>query len=165
MGLCFGMKTNPVATVNVKEHIVFSRLSTALVISNVMLAIPLAMFIVSATVDDALLGYFPSMNRDSDRHWLWLLISRPVLLGFGLAVGCLVPYFGLIMGVVGSFTGSSLCFVFPCVFHCMLRKNSITRWQYWFNIFVIAFGVIAGATGIVFSMKELIHKIASDTHH
>ena len=165
MVLCFGNDTNPVATVNVAKHVVFSRLSTCLVIGNVMLAIPLAMFIVSATFDDALIQYFPSVNRDSGRHWLWLLFSRPFLLGIGLAIGCLVPYFGLIMGVVGSFTGSCLCFVFPCLFHLMLRKNSISKLQVAFNIFVIAFGCLAGATGIFFSTKELINKIKMDMHH
>lgn len=154
--LCFGMTTNQVATVNVAKHVGFSRVATSLVIANVMLAIPLAMFIVSATLDDALLGYFPRVNRDSDHHWVWLLISRPLLLGFGLCIGVLVPYFGLIMGVVGSFTGSSLCFIFPCLFHLILRKNSISKLQYAINVFVICFGILAGGCGVVFSLKALI---------
>ena len=44
MVLTFGKNTAEVATVNLADHVVFSRLSTALVISNVVLAVPLAMF-------------------------------------------------------------------------------------------------------------------------
>ena len=163
MVLRFGATTAEVATVNLADHVIFSRLSTALVISNVILAVPLAMFIVTATIDDALLGRFPRCNRDSNYHWVWLLVTRPLAIGFALFVACMVPFFGLIMGVVGSFTGSCLCFIFPCLFHIKLRRNTMSRWEFVVDVLIIVFGVIAGLTGLVFSMKSLV--LAFAKHH
>lgn len=163
MVLRFGKATAEVATVNLADHVVFSRLSTALVISNVILAVPLAMFVVTATIDEALLGRFPNLNRDSRYHWVWLLITRPLAIGFALFIAVMVPFFGLIMGVVGSFTGSCLCFIFPCVFHITLRRKTMKKREFIVDILIICFGVVAGTTGLIFSMKSLV--MAFIEHH
>lgn len=156
MVLTFGHSTNEVATVNLINHPYFSKVATALVISNVLLAVPLGMFVVSITFDDAFLKYFPHVNRDTKYHWIWLLISRPLLLTFALFLAINVPHFGLLMGVIGSFTGTCLCFIFPCYFHMKLKWNSIKRWEFFLEVFIIIFGVIAGGFGLAFSMKALV---------
>lgn len=152
----FGHYTAEVATVNLSENIIFSRLSTALVISNVILAIPLAMFVVSVTIDDSLNRYFPQLNRESKYHWVWLVITRPLSITLALFIGIMVPFFGILMGVIGSFTGTCLCFIFPCVFHLKLRWHTMSRWDFFLDILIIVFGLIAGLSGLVFSMKALV---------
>lgn len=154
--LRFGEETADVATVNLAESHVFSRLATSLVISNVVLAVPLAMFVVSITFDDAFIRYFPQLNRDSNRHWLWLLMTRPMLLACALFVAIMVPYFGIIMGVIGSFTGSCLCFLFPCLFHLKLRWGTLKIHQIVIDIAIMIFGIVAGISGLIFSMKSLV---------
>jgi len=156
MVLTFGETTEEVATVNLAAHPVWSRLATALVIGNVLLAVPLNMFVVSLTFDDAFLTYFPHLNRDSKYHWVWLLITRPLLMTLALFLGIMVPHFGLLMGVIGSFTGTSLCFVFPCYFHLKLRWSSLAKWEVAIDILVMIFGFIAGGLGLAFSAKALI---------
>lgn len=156
MVLRFGKDTAQVATVNLADHVVFSRLSTALVIVNVLLAIPLVMFVVSLSFEDAVLPHLPSLNRDSPYHWVWLAISRPFLIGFALLIAVMVPYFGLIMGVVGSLTGTSLCFLFPCYFHLRLRWNAMKLWEKIADFAIIIFGIIAGVSGLTLSLRALI---------
>jgi len=156
MVLRFGVDTNQVATVNLSTHIVWSRLATILVISNVLLAIPLTMFVVSLSFDDALLDRFPKCQPDGSLSWLWLLITRPLLLGFGLFIAVVVPHFGLLMGLIGSFTGTCLCFLFPCIIHMQLRWQSLRWWDIAFESFIIGFGFLAGGTGLFFSARELI---------
>ena len=60
------------------------------------------------------------------------------------------------MGVIGSLTGSCLCFLLPCMIHLKLRWKSLTKWDVFVDISIIAFGVIAGLTGVIFSMRSLI---------
>jgi len=152
----FGQNTAEVATVNLSDNVIFSRLSSALVISNVILAIPLAMFVVSVTIDDSVIRYFPHLSKDSKHHWVWLMITRPLLITFALFVAIMVPFFGLLMGVIGSFTGTCLCFIFPCAFHLKLRWNTMSKWFFFLDILIIVFGVIAGLTGLAFSLKALV---------
>ena len=156
MVLAFGHKTDEVATVNLHESKAFSIAAALLVVSNVMLAVPLCMFVTIATFDDALLKYFPHLDRNSKYHWVWLLISRPTLLCFGLCLALVIPHFGLLMGFVGSFTGAWLCFIFPCWFYLKLRWNKLSKYQIAFNIFVIVLGFIVGFTGMFFSAKALV---------
>ena len=162
MVLTYGELTEEVATVNLSDHKVFSYVATSLVITNVLLVIPLVMFVVSLTFDDAFLKYFPHLNRDSKYHWIWLLITRPMLLLFGLFLAIEIPHFGLLMGVVGSFTGTCLCFVFPCWFHMKLRWNSLKIYEIMFEIFIIVFGTVAGGLGLAFSGKTLVETLMKE---
>ena len=156
MVLTFGNATNEVATVNLVEYPIFSKVATFLVIGNVLLAVPLGMFVVSMTFDDAFLTYFPHLNRDSKYNWIWLLITRPLLLSLALFLAIMVPHFGLLMGVIGSFTGTCLCFIFPCYFHLKLRWETLSKWQVFVDVFIIVFGVVAGSLGLAFSTKALV---------
>lgn len=156
MVLAFGNDTREVATVNLLESAGFSVTANALVITNVMLAIPLAMFVVSLSFDDAFLPYFPHMNKDSKFNWIWLLITRPLLLGAALFIALIVPHFGLLMGFVGSFTGTCLCFIFPCLFHLKLRWHKLSPWTVALDVCIMAFGAIAGGFGLYFSAKALV---------
>lgn len=156
MVLTFGNATAEVATVNLAAHPVFSKVSTFLVVGNVLLAIPLGMFVVSMTFDNAFLSYFPHMNRDSKYNWVWLLITRPLLISLGLFLGLMVPHFGLLMGVIGSFTGSCLCFIFPCYFHMKLRWESLSKIEVAIDVFIMVFGIVAGSLGLAFSTKALV---------
>lgn len=153
MVLRFGDATAQVATVNLDGHVVYSKLATILVISNVTLAVPLGMFVVSATFDEAFMPHFPMYNRTD---WVWLILTRPLLIASALFVAVMVPFFGLIMGVIGSLTGSSLCFLLPCIIHLKLRWDSLTKLQIAIDIAIIIFGVLAGLSGFIFSLKSLV---------
>ena len=156
MVLAFGDNTKEVATVNLLENTGFSVTANALVITNVMLAIPLAMFVVSLSFDDAFLVYFPHLNADSKYNWLWRVITRPLLLCGALFIAIIVPHFGLLMGFVGSFTGTCLCFIFPCLFHLKLRWHKLSIWTKILDICVMIFGAVAGGFGLYFSAKALV---------
>ena len=156
MVLTFGNATEEVATVNLVKYPVFSKLATFLVVGNVLLAVPLAMFVVNMTFDHIFLTHLPHLNRDSKYHWVWLLITRPMLLSFGLFLAIMVPHFGLLMGVIGSFTGTCLCFIFPCYFHLKLRWETLSKWQVVVDGAIIVFGLVAGSLGLAFSTKALV---------
>lgn len=138
---------------------VFGKLSSGLIVVNVFLAIPLLMFVVNYSFDLAFIPYFPRMDRDSEYHWIWLLISRPLLVGLALVIAIVVPYFGLIMGVVGSLTGTFLSFLFPCYFHLRLRWENLDKWDIFVDVAIIIFGFVAGFSGLLLSLKALIFKL------
>lgn len=159
--LRFGPDTEQVITVNVKSSLVFNYLANAFVITNVFLAFPLCMFVVLETWDSKMLPFFPHLQAESKFHWFWLLITRLLLVTFALFLATVVPHFGLLMGFVGSFTGTCLSFVFPCVFHLKLKW----KWLHWYDVFlrcfVILFGLVCGGFGLVFSARELANSFNS----
>ena len=149
----FGEGTDQVITVNMMSA--FRIVASVLVIINVFLAFPLCMFVVSETWDNKLLPYFPHLQKESKHHWFWLLLTRTLLVTLGLFLAVVVPHFGLLMGLVGSFTGTCLSFVFPCVFHLKLKWKELKWYDVALRIFVIIFGLVAGGFGLVFSGREL----------
>eukprot|EP00794_Sanderia_malayensis_P003204 gene3204-3680_t len=162
MVLAFGNDTREVATVNLLENAGFSITANALVITNAILVIPLVMFVVSESFDDVMLQYFPHLNKDSKYHWVWLLMTRPMLLSCALFIAIIVPHFGLLMGFVGSFTGTCLCFIFPCWFYLKLRWHKISKWVVALNICMMVFGAIAGCFGAYFSAHALVESFQLD---
>lgn len=156
MVLTFGGRTEEVATLNLEGSPIFSTLATSLITCSVLCVLPLEMYIVNETIDDGFLKYFPRVNKDSRHHWIWVLTTRTTLLSLALGLAILVPHFGLLMGVIGNFSGSFLCFIFPCYFHLKLRKDSLTKFDIFSDVAIIVFGVLAGGTGLVFTTKALV---------
>ena len=157
----FGVDTDQVITVNITVK-VFNTLASILVVINVLLAFPICMFVVSETWDTKMLPYFPHLQKESKYHWFWLVLTRTLLVTLGLFLAVVVPHFGLLMGLVGSFTGSCLCFVFPCVFHLKLKWKELKWYSVAIRIFVIVFGLIAGGFGLWFSGRELAKSYAKN---
>ncbi|KAJ7386647.1 hypothetical protein OS493_006633 [Desmophyllum pertusum] len=153
--LRFGAKTEQVITVNMSISPIFNIVATVLVVTNVFLAFPICMFVVLETWDTKILPYFPHLSKEGKYHWFWLLLTRVMLLTFALFLAVIVPHFGLLMGLVGSFTGTCLSFVFPCVFHMILKWEATPWYSVLIKVVVIIFGLVCGGMGLVFSGREL----------
>lgn len=153
--LRFGKDTQQAITVNLKTSEEFYILANVLVVTNVFTAFPIVSYIVLETFDNKILPYFPHLQKDTKYHWFWIIVSRPLILSFGLLLAIVVPHFGLVMGLVGSFTGTCLCFMFPCIFHMVLKWNELKWYNIIVRVFVTVFGLICGVLGILFTAKEL----------
>ena len=153
--LLYGATTDQVATVNMTEA-TFGTTATVLVMLNALLILPLVLRVVSELFDQKLLKFFPHMNEGSGYNWLWLLITRPLLLGFGLLISVLVPQFGLVMGFVGNISGTFLSFIFPCVFYMKIHWRNVQTFEVIINCLITLFGGLVGTMGMIFSGKELI---------
>ena len=158
--LRFGADTDQAITVNLKTSPAFYILANALVVTNVFTAFPIVSYIVLETFDHKILPYFPHLHVDTPYHWVWIIISRPLVLSFGLLMAIVVPHFGLFMGLVGSFTGTCLCFMFPCIFHMVLKWNELKWYNIVVRVTIIIFGLVCGVLGIVFTGRELAKAVS-----
>lgn len=154
--LRFGPELKQAVTINLKNNAVFYILANAFVVANVILAFPLLLFDVFETWDNKILPYFPHLARGSTCHWFWLLLTRPLILTFGVFLAIAVPHFGLVMGLLGCLTGTTLCFIFPCVFHLKLKWNKLAWYQVAFRIAIAVFGIACGVLGASFSALKLV---------
>ena len=154
--LTFGLATDQVFTVNLAGDVGFNTAATALVALNVFFSFPLPLFVVVETFDNTLGPYFRHLQKGTKYHWYWLLLTRTLLVAFALFIALVVPHFGLLMGFVGSFTGTCLSFGFPCIAHLKLRWNYLRWYHITVEILLIVFGVLAGGLGFVYSGKALV---------
>ena len=154
--LTFGLLTDQVFTVNLAGDVAFNTAATVLVAVNVFFSFPLPLFVVVETFDNTLAPYFPHLKKGTKYHWYWLLLTRTLIVTFALFVALVVPHFGLLMGFVGSFTGTCLSFGFPCIAHLKLRWKFLRWYHITGEIILIVFGFIAGGLGFVYSGKALV---------
>lgn len=153
----YGLDLNQAVTINIKSSPIFYIMSNTFVVTNVVLAFPLVMFVVLETWDTKMLPHFPHLAKESSLHWFWLLLTRPLLFTFGVFLAITVPHFGLVMGLLGSLTGTSLCFIFPCVFHLKLKWKELAWYQVVFRVVIVLFGIGCGILGAVFTGIELVN--------
>jgi len=67
-----------------------------------------------------------------------------------------IPHFALLMGLIGSFTGTMLSFVWPCYFHMKLKWQEMEMKTKVWEIFIICLGLVCGSIGFFTSLSALI---------
>lgn len=87
---------------------------------------------------------------------VWGLAWRlGVILGT-ILMACFIPHFSILMGFIGSFTGTMLSFIWPCCFHLKLKGHLLDQKQRACDYFIIFLGVLFGVVGIYDSGTALI---------
>lgn len=96
---------------------------------------------------------------------IWHLDGELKVWGLGFRVGVIVgtimmavfiPHFSILMGFIGSFTGTMLSFIWPCYFHLKIKGHTLDQKQIAYDYFIIFLGVLFGVIGIYDSGSALI---------
>ena len=160
--LSYGALTKPLVTDNVSA---FSYpvgvVANAVVCVFAVLNFPLNFFVVCDAFDSiSLRKKHINLQKGGQYHYFWILVTRPVLVGIGLGIGIVVPYFELLVGVLGSLLGTLLVFLFPCLFHLKLKWRQLFWYQKAAEIMVLFTGCALGCIGLVASAKGLYFAIS-----
>nr|AKN21634.1 slc32a-1 [Schmidtea mediterranea] len=135
----------------------FSLTLEIFVIINTFFSIPLVMFVISERIDEIFQYHFPSsMWPGGVLYWYWLLLSRGIIMTLSMLMAMIVPHFALVMGLVGSITGSCLTFIFPGIFSLSLKRSELTKLQKVYRILIIATGIFFGISGTIVSMIDIV---------
>ena len=155
--LTFGSATQSIVILNLSaaHASILSKVATVLVMINVYFSYPLNMFVVSGTFDILLLPRFPSCHKEKCYNFLWVLVTRVVLVFSTLAIALAVPHFGLLMGIFGSVFGVCITLIFPCLFHLQLKWNKLRWYRKVFEMFLVLFGIVSGILGLIYSSIAL----------
>ena len=83
-------------------------------------------------------------------------VMRLLLTGMTILLGVLVPHFTLMVAFIGNFTGSCIIFLFPCIFYLKLKFIEIRWYEIFLNVFIVLFGVVIMAVGLLFTGRDLV---------
>uniref|UniRef100_A0A183SLM7 Aa_trans domain-containing protein n=1 Tax=Schistocephalus solidus TaxID=70667 RepID=A0A183SLM7_SCHSO len=150
--LAFGRGVEQSVTDNIVNFPVVAILAHACVMINVFFSLPLVFLILGEHIDLFFIWLNPT--RSCGAYRIWILASRGALLSLGIFLAVQVPNFAIIMGLVGSLTGSLLCFIFPCLFSLKLFWKEISWCGRFARILILIFGVVGGVIGIIYSAAE-----------
>lgn len=86
----------------------------------------------------------------------WAVCLRIGLIMFTLFLAIFIPHFAILMGLIGSITGTMLSLIWPCYFHLRLKRKSMKWYQCAVDVIIIAFGLLITVTGVFYSSVALI---------
>ena len=106
------------------------------------------------------LTFFVLFNRHFLFYFIlfqvWGLAFKVGVIIFTVLMAISIPHFVILMGFIGSFTGTMLSFIWPCYFHLKLKRDSLDRNTIWYDCFVIFLGVLFGVVGVYDSGTAMI---------
>ena len=155
--LVFGRETKSIVTLNLSSSNSGLLCYVAIVSSliNVYCCYPIDMFLVSNTLDNLCLSKIPSCANGQKYNCVWILITRIILVVGTLSISVAVPQFGLMMSVAGSVIGSLLAFIFPSIFHMVLKRRSIRWYCIVIEVIIVLLGIVIGVVGAISNVKEI----------
>lgn len=85
----------------------------------------------------------------------WAICLRICLILSTLFLAIFIPHFALLMGLIGSITGTFLSLIWPCYFHLKLKKDTLTLYQKTVDVSIIVFGLLISVIGVYYSGTAL----------
>lgn len=167
--LTFGEETQEVITNNLPTHGFKAFINLVLVV-KALLSYPLPYYASACLIETTFFRGKPTeyrpdgegpqpfascWTRDGD-YRVWAVALRVGLVLFTLVMAVSIPHFALLMGLIGSFTGTMLSFVWPCYFHMKLKWDTLTTETKVWECSIIFIGVTCGIIGIYTSFSALV---------
>lgn len=87
---------------------------------------------------------------------MWGLAFRIGVVIVTVLMAISIPHFAILMGFIGSFTGTMLSFIWPCYFHLKLKRPQLDQGTIAYDYFIIFLGCLFGVIGIYDSGSAMI---------
>jgi len=152
--LTYAGDTDAVITNNLPSGAVTDSVKIALTVA-ILFTYPMQMFPVTEILDKAIfrdkitLDYFDMRENG----------IRLLAVVFTATVAFLVPFFGLIGGLVGAFGSSILAFVLPVTFHMMVYWKELPKWIIVKDCIILVFGVASCILGTTLALKAIVEAL------
>ena len=99
---------------------------------------------------------FPTIWHLDGNLKVWGLAFRLGVVLVTVLMAVTIPHFAILMGFIGSFTGTMLSFVWPCYFYLKLKGGTLEASTVGYNLFIIFLGFLFATIGIYDSGSALI---------
>ena len=118
----------------------------------------LPMFAVFDMVEKSAPRYLTArfLNEDGSRPSRpCVVLLRLMLTSLTILMAVLVPHFTLFAAFIGSGTGTAIALIFPSIFYVRIFYWELKWHEIVLNVFIVCFGVLMAACGIISTGREL----------
>lgn len=169
--LTWGISTQEVVTNNLPTQ-TFKIIVNVILVAKALLSYPLPYYAAVDLIETAIFRgkgttIFPKCLNEARELKIWAIGLRFGLVLFTMLLAISIPYFAILMSLIGSFTGTMLSFVWPCHFHLRLKWHRMKWYEKLADISIILLGVVFGCIGIYYSAHALsraVHGLPTDPH-
>ncbi|CAI9773004.1 unnamed protein product [Fraxinus pennsylvanica] len=97
-------------------------------------------------------------SNHSKSH-LYAILIRTALVISTLIVGLIIPFFGLVMALIGSSLTMLVTLILPCACYLSILRGKVSFFQRSMCTLVITVGVVSSAFGTFSALSKIIQKL------
>ncbi|XP_047172070.1 amino acid transporter AVT1C-like [Vigna umbellata] len=139
-------------TLNLPQELVATKIAVWTTVVNPLTKFALTISPVAMSLEELL----PSNHAKS---FLYCFFIRTGLVLSTLVIGLSVPFFGLVMSLIGSLFTMLVSLILPCVCFLKILRGKVTRLQAAVCVTIITVGVVCSAFGTYSALSEIIKSL------
>ncbi|XP_071930292.1 amino acid transporter AVT1C-like [Coffea arabica] len=152
--LVFGESTKSQFTLNLPQDLIASKIAVWTTVVNPFTKYALTMTPVALCLEELI----PANHMKSH---IYSILIRTVLVVSTLIVGLSVPFFGLVMALIGSLLTMLVTFILPCVCYLRILKGKTNQFQVAACVSVIIVGSVSSAFGTYSAVSQIVENLIS----
>ncbi|KAJ4720737.1 Vacuolar amino acid transporter 1 [Melia azedarach] len=152
----FGESTSSQFTLNMPQGLVASKIAVWTTVVNPFTKYALTISPVALSLEELI----PSKHLRSHPH-IYAICIRTVLTFSTLFVGLAIPFFGLVLSLIGSLLTMLVTLILPCACFLSILRAKVTWYQVVLCIFIAVVGIISSAIGTYSALFQIIEKLRS----
>ncbi|KAE9592421.1 putative amino acid transporter, transmembrane domain-containing protein [Lupinus albus] len=98
----------------------------------------------------------PSNNS---KFYMYSILIRTALVLSTFIVGLSIPFFGLVMSLIGSLFTMFVSLIIPCACFLSIWRGKVSRFQVAFCTIVMTVGIVASAIGTYSAISAIIENL------
>ncbi|CAI8604133.1 unnamed protein product [Vicia faba] len=149
----FGEDTLSQFTLNLPQDLVATKIAVWTTVVNPFTKYALTISPVAMSLEELI----PSNHSKS---YLFSIFIRTGLVFSTLVIGLSVPFFGLVMSLIGSLLTMLVTLILPCVCYLRILRGKVTRLQSGLCIAIIIVGVVCSSVGTYSALSEIVKSLS-----
>ncbi|XP_052144064.1 amino acid transporter AVT1C-like isoform X2 [Oryza glaberrima] len=145
----FGESTESQFTLNLPENLVVSKVAVWTTVANPITKYALTITPLAMSLEELL--------PPNQQKYANIIMLRSSLVVSTLLIALSVPFFGLVMALVGSLLTMLVTYILPCACFLAILKRKVTWHQIAACSFIIVVGVCCACVGTYSSLSKIIH--------